>query len=213
MFRNLEFCSCRIKAVILWVEAVGGGSRMLLFWSKSRINRLPFFNTSSSCCLKDFTAWRRRTNSENKEEREEGQRGTCSGLALKPLLPFCSDFTSLGFFLSPTLYSLSYSPTLCSLSPHFLPTLFISLPSNPSLFILTLSPSIWWNSAADNACNWSDSHFSSVFGPDKEYCQHFADMASAGRIKWTLFCLQQIKSLSIHLFSPEGTPWRGGGRE
>lgn len=64
----------------------------------------------------------------------------------------------------------------------------MSLPSNPSLFILTLSPSIWWNSAADNACNWSDSHFSSVFGPDKEYCQHFADMASAGRIKWTLFC-------------------------
>lgn len=27
-----------------------------------------------------------------------------------------------------------------------------------------------------------------MFGPDKEYCQHFADMASAGRIKWTLFC-------------------------
>lgn len=27
-----------------------------------------------------------------------------------------------------------------------------------------------------------------MFGPDKEYCQHFADTASAGRIKWTLFC-------------------------
>lgn len=103
--------------------------------------------------------------------------------------PFFSDFTSLGFFLSPfTPRSLSFSPALCFLTPHFFSTLFVSLPSNPSLFILTLSPSIWRNSAADNACNWSDSHFSSVFGPDKEYCQHFADMASAGRIKWTLFC-------------------------
>lgn len=27
-----------------------------------------------------------------------------------------------------------------------------------------------------------------MFGPDKEYCQHFADTASAGRIKLTLFC-------------------------
>lgn len=93
------------------------------------------------------------------------------------------------FFLSPLspFCSLSYSPTICSLS-HFLCTLFISFASNPSFFILTLSPSIWWNSAADNACNWSDSHFSSVFGPDKEYCQRFAGMASAGSIKWTMFC-------------------------
>lgn len=120
--------------------------------------------------------------------------GTCSWwkLRLLRLHPFYSEFTSCFFSLSlaPLLpfCSLSYSPTLCSLTPHFLSTLFISLPTNPSLFILALSPSIWWNSAADNACNWSDSHFSSVFGPDKEYCQHFADMASAGRIKWTLFC-------------------------
>lgn len=116
------------------------------------------------------------------------QRGACSGLQLKllKLYSLCCDFSSLGFFLTPFTPSLlSYSPILCALTPHFLHTLFIS---NPSLFILTLSPSIWWNSAADNACNWSDSHFSSVFGPDKEYCQHFADMASAGRIKWTLFC-------------------------
>lgn len=125
-----------------------------------------------------------------KRKRGDGQ-GTYSGLKLKPLRlhPFFSDFTSLGFF-SPPLPLTHYlsHPLLCSLTPHFLSTLFISLPSNPSLFIPTLSPSIWWNSAADNACNWSDSHFSSVFGPDKEYCQHFADMASAGRIKWTLFC-------------------------
>lgn len=94
----------------------------------------------------------------------------------------------MGFFLSPfTPSSLSYSPTLCSLTPHFLSTLFVALPSNP-LSCSPLSPSICWNSAADNACNWSDSHFFSVFGPDKEYCQHFADTASAGRIKWTLFC-------------------------
>lgn len=89
-----------------------------------------------------------------------------------PLLP-------LAHYLTPPLYvpsPLTFS-RLCS----FL------FPLTP-LFILALSPSIWWNSAADNACNWSDSHFSSVFGPDKEYCQHFADMASAGRIKWTLFC-------------------------
>ena len=102
---------------------------------------------------------------------------------------FLFGFYFLGlFFLSPfTPFSLFHSPALCSLTPHFLSTLFVSLPPNPSLLTLTLSPSIWWNSAADNACNWSDSHFSSVFGPDKEYCQHFADMASAGRIKWTLF--------------------------
>lgn len=116
-----------------------------------------------------------------------------AGVAQTPSFLFL--FYFLGLFSSPLLPPprlLSYSPTLCSLTPHFLPTLFTPSPPTPlhptSLFMLALSPSIWWNSAADNACNWSDSHFSSVFGPDKEYCQHFADMASAGRIKWTLFC-------------------------
>lgn len=121
----------------------GGVSRLLLFWSKSRIKRLPFLNASSRCCLKDFTARRRKNKfREQKGRRGEGQRGTCSGLEPKPLKlhPFSSDFTSLGFFLSPfTPYSLSYSPTLCSLAPHFLSTLFISLPSNPSLHTRSLS--------------------------------------------------------------------------
>lgn len=97
------------------------------------------------------------------------------GLFSSPLLP-------PAYYLTPPLYVLSpltFFP-LCS-PPH-------PLTQPTSLFMLALSPSIWWNSAADNACNWSDSHFSSVFGPDKEYCQHFADMASAGGIKWTLFC-------------------------
>lgn len=100
-----------------------------------------------------------------------------SALELFKLQPVYFDFSSTGLFFF--FFCCFYL---------FLLIMLTSLPSNPSLFILTLSPSIWWNTAADNACNWSDSHFSSVFGPDKEYCQHFADMASAGRIKWTLFC-------------------------
>lgn len=40
----------------------------------SRINRLAFLKTNSRCFLKDFTA-RRRTNSENKKEREEKTEG------------------------------------------------------------------------------------------------------------------------------------------
>lgn len=150
-------------------------------------------------------------SSKNKSREQKGKRGTEGEVfrvgaeaVQSPSFLFWFYFLGLSHPFYPLL--IICSPSLCSLSPHFLPTLFISLPSNPSLFIptLSLSPSIWWNSAADNACNWSDSHFSSVFGPDKEYCQHFADMASAGRIKWTvLFCLQQIKSLSIDLFSLE----------
>lgn len=152
---------------------------------------------SSRCCLKDFTARRRRTNSENKKGKERrgtggrGKGGARSGLQLEllKLHLFYSYFTSLGFFPLPFYpppiillpHSMFSHPSLSSHSVH--------PPTHPtSLFMLALSPSIWWNSAADNACNWSDSHFSSVFGPDKEYCQHFADMASAGRIKWTLFC-------------------------
>ncbi len=113
------------------------------------------------------------------------------GLELKPSQtpPFLLSF----YFL--WLFSLPFYPLFIILLTHCMfPHPSLSFPLCSFLFPLTLlfiyalSPSIWWNSAADNACNWSDSHFSSVFGPDKEYCQHFADMASAGRIKWTLFC-------------------------
>lgn len=191
VFVESRFCRWRLNAVIFWVKGREVLSRLLLFLSKSRINRLPFLNTSSRCCLKDFTARRRRTNSENKKEKEERDRGghvhgyswsrSNSILSILILLhwAFFSPLLPLAHYLTPPLYvpsPLTFFP-LCSF-------LFSLTP----LFILTLSPSIWWNSAADNACNWSDSHFSSVFGPDKEYCQHFADMASAGRIKWTLFC-------------------------
>lgn len=98
-------------------------------------------------------------------------------------------FYFLGLFSLPFYPFAHYLPhPLYVPSPlTFFPLCSFLFPLTP-LFIRALSPSIWWNSAADNACNWSDSHFSSVFGPDKEYCQHFADMASAGRIKWTLFC-------------------------
>ena len=98
-------------------------------------------------------------------------------------------FYFLGLFSLPFYPFAHYLPhPLYVPSPlTFFPLRSFLFPLTP-LFIRALSPSIWWNSAADNACNWSDSHFSSVFGPDKEYCQHFADMASAGRIKWTLFC-------------------------
>lgn len=87
----------------------------------------------------------------------------------------------------PTLLPPSHYHTQPLYAPTFFPLISVLFSLTP-LPPHSLSPSIWWNSAADNACNWSDSHFSSVFGPDKEYCQHFADMASAGRIKWTLFC-------------------------
>lgn len=164
---------------------------------------------------------------EQKGKRREGQRGTCSGLQLNSLKlhPFYSYFTSLGFFLSPfTPCSLSYSPPLYVPSPlTFFPLCSFLFPLTP-LFTLTLSPSIWWNSAADNACNWSGSHFSSVFGPDKEYCQHFADMASAGRIKWTLFCsvCSKLKAsqficsclrLTGASYSHRNNVEMGGGRE
>lgn len=152
---------------------------------------LPSFSCGSRCRLKDFTARKRRTNLEIKKGGEEwGTEGDMSGVtaevALTPSFLFL--FYILGLFspLLPPAYYLT--PPLHVSSPlTFFPLRSFLFPLTP-LFILALSPSIWWNSAADNACNWSDSHFSSVFGPDKEYCQHFADMASAGRIKWTLFC-------------------------
>lgn len=115
---------------------------------------------------------------ENKKKRE-GWRGGM--IRAGKLLLSLSIFLPQAF--SPLAHYLPHP--LCVSSPLSFSPLFFPL---TSLFTLALSPSICWNSAADNACNWSDSHFSSVFGPDKEYCQHFADMASAGRIKWTLFC-------------------------
>lgn len=107
--------------------------------------------------------------------------GSHSFLSILILLPwaFFSPLSPPAHYRTPPLYvpsPLTFFPLCSSLVP------LTPLSCSP------LSPSICWNSAADNACNWSDSHFFSVFGPDKEYCQHFADTASAGRIKWTLFC-------------------------
>lgn len=76
---------------------------------------------------------------EQKAKRRGGRWGDMfrshSLLSILILLPWAS-------FLSPfTPCSLSFSPTLCSLTPHFLSTLFIPLPSNPSLHTrLSLHP-------------------------------------------------------------------------
>lgn len=107
--------------------------------------------------------------------------GSHSFLSILILLPWA--------FFSPLSPPAHYrTPPLYVRSPLTFFPLWSSLVPLTPLSCAPLSPSICWNSAADNACNWSDSHFFSVFGPDKEYCQHFADTASAGRIKWTLFC-------------------------
>lgn len=115
-------------------------SRLPPLSSEPRIKWPPLLNTGSGCLLKVSPA-RRRTNSENKRQRDEGDCGG-GGHVQVAQLSFYSDFTSLGFFLSPfTPRSLSYSPSLCSLTPHFLPTLFVALPSNPSLHTrLSLHP-------------------------------------------------------------------------
>lgn len=110
--------------------------------SRPRIEWPPLLNTSSWYLLKVFPA-RRRTNSENKRQRDEVDGAWGGGdmfrshslLFILILLPWAS-------FLSPfTPCSLSYSPTLCSLTPHFLSTLFVPLLSNPSLHTrLSLHP-------------------------------------------------------------------------
>lgn len=103
-------------------------------------------------------------------------------------------FLSILILLPWAFFSPLSPPAHYRTPPLYVPSPLTFFPLCSSLFPLTplscspLSPSICWNSAADNACNWSDSRFFSVFGPDKEYCQHFADTASAGRIKRTLFC-------------------------
>lgn len=119
----------------------------------------------------------------------------------------------------PHPLSLSHPPPLCvpSLSSLALPNPLTS-PAMLSLF-LSLPPSLHSFAGAslapaDNACNWSDSHFSSVFGPDKEYCQRFfADTASAGRIKWTLFSsvCRKLKASQFICSRPRLTGRRGEG--
>lgn len=81
---------------------------------------------SSRCCLKDFTARRRRTNSENKKGKE--RRGTGEGHAQGYSWSRLNSIFSIlillpwAFFLSPfTPRLLSYSPTLCSLPTLFTP--------------------------------------------------------------------------------------------
>lgn len=59
-------CACAVR--------IAGLPRL---WSSLRINRLLLFflNTSSRCFMKDFTARRRRTNSENKKRKEKRRTG------------------------------------------------------------------------------------------------------------------------------------------
>lgn len=81
----------------------------------------------------------------------QSQNPFCRLLSLLPSLIISpSSQCSLTFFSRP--------PRLSNLSP-------LSLSLHP-FGGASLSPT-------DNACNWSDSHFSSVFAPDKEYCQRF----------------------------------------
>lgn len=85
------------------------------FWTACglRISRLPFLKTSPRCCLKDFKTRSRRTNSENKKDKEErDRRGHIQGLELNPLT-----LLSVFLFLLPWAF----------LSPPFTPLLIILL--------------------------------------------------------------------------------------
>lgn len=82
--------------------------------SRPRIKWPPLLNTSSWYLLKVFPA-RRRTNSENKRQRDEVDGAWGGGRHVQVAQPsFYSDFTSLGFFPLP------FHPLLIILLPHFM---------------------------------------------------------------------------------------------
>lgn len=95
-------------ALPLWLKAARCflGCRL----SRPRIKWPPLLNTGSGCIPKVFPA-RRRTNSENKRQRDEGDGGGHVQVAQPS---FYSNFASLGFF------SLPFHPLLIIFLPHFM---------------------------------------------------------------------------------------------
>lgn len=113
-----------------WLKAAGYfvGCRL----SRPRIKWPPLLNTGSGCLLKVFPA-RRRTNLENKRQRDEGDGGTCSGRTAF----FLFWFYFLGLFSSPLSPPAHYlTPPLYVPSPlTFFPLCSFLFPLTP-LFIL-----------------------------------------------------------------------------